>query len=165
MNTLLAKGIAKKDLQTSNFGVYPEYRRPQQRREDGGTKITGYRVTNNVSVRVRDLARLGEILDALVSAGSNQVSGVNFGIADSTATSNEARKSAIADARSRADLYAQAMGVKVGKVISISEQSVNLPRPMFQSRMAVSAMADSVPIATGEQDVSATINVVYELVD
>lgn len=167
MSVLKQRNIAGKDIQTSGFSVYPEYARQSGSQRGGPRKneITGYRVTNNVSVKVRNLPRLGEILDGLVQAGSNQLSGVAFGLSDPRAITNDARKDAIDDARARAELYAQATGVKVGKVISISEQAIQPPRPMFQSRMAMSAMAESVPIATGEQEVTATINVMYELVD
>ena len=166
MSVLKQRNIAGKDIQTSGFSVYPEYaRQTSPQRGPRNNEITGYRVTNNVSVKVRNLPRLGEILDGLVQAGSNQLSGVSFGLSDPRAIMNDARKNAIDDARARAELYAQATGVKVGKVISISEQSIQPPRPMFQARGYGGAMADSVPIATGEQEVSATINVMYELLD
>lgn len=172
METLLAvlksRNIDAKDIQTSGFSVYPEYRRANGPSPRGGPRtneIIGYRVSNNVSVKVRNLPRLGEILDGLVKAGSNQVSGVSFGLSDPKAITDEARKDAIDDARGRAELYARATGVKVGKVISISEQSIQRPQPMFQGRMAMAEMASSVPIATGEQQVSASINVMYELLD
>lgn len=165
MGVLKNRNIASKDIQTSGFSVYPEYRRQNGPRTERKSEIIGYRVSNNVSVKVRNLPRLGEILDGLVQAGSNQVSGVTFGIADPRAITNSARKNAIDDARGRAELYAQATGVKVGKVISISEQAIQPPRPMFQARMAMAEMADSVPMATGEQQVTASVNVMYELVD
>lgn len=167
LTALKNRNIDAKDIQTSGFSVYPEYRRVSGPSPRGGPRtneIIGYRVSNNVSVKVRNLPRLGEILDGLVKAGSNQVSGISFGIADSKAITNEARKDAIDDARGRAELYAAATGVKVGKVISISEQSIQRPQPF--ARMAMAAdMGSSVPIATGEQQVSASINVMYELVD
>jgi len=165
MSVLKQRNIAGKDIQTSGFSVYPEYRQTGSRGGPRKNEITGYRVTNNVSVKVRNLPRLGEILDGLVQAGSNQLSGVSFRLSDPRAITNVARKNAIDDARARAELYAQATGVKVGKVISISEQSIQPPRPMFQARGFGGAMAESVPIATGEQQVTATINVMYELLD
>ena len=162
MKVLNGKGIESKDIQTSGFQVYPEYQRgPRGSRTN---EITSYRVTNQLRVRVRNLPRLGEILDALVQAGSNQVSGVSFGISEPRAITNKARIKAINDARGRAELYAQATGVKVGKIISISEQAVHLPRPQFQAR-AMMAEASSVPVATGEQEVGATIHVVYAIED
>ena len=166
MKALKERNTDSKDMQTSGFSVYPEYARLPPNARGGNrqtNQIIGYRVTNNVSVKVRNLARLGEILDALVQAGSNRVSGISFGIANTRPIANEARKNAIDDARGRAELYAQATGTKVGKVISISEQSIQPPRPMFQARMAM-AESSPVPVATGEQEVTASINVMYELV-
>ena len=78
---------------------------------------------------------------------------------------NQARKNAVDDARGRAELYAQATGTKVGRILSISEQTVHVPRPQFQARAMAMEAASSVPVATGEQEISATINVVYALED
>jgi uncharacterized protein YggE len=162
MRVLRGKNIEDKDIQTSGFSVYPEHRRDDRGRS---TEIAGYRVSNQVSVRVRNLSRVGEILDALVQAGSNTISGVSFGIDQPNAVLNVARKSAIDDARGRAELYAQATGTKVGKILSISEQAIDVPRPQFQGRAMMMEAASSVPVATGEQELSATIHVVYELTD
>ncbi len=162
MQVLTGKNIEEKDIQTSGFHVQPEFKRGP--RGSGNNQITGYRVTNQVRVRVRNLPRLGEILDALVQAGSNQISGVNFDIAEPRAITNEARKRAIDDARGRAELYARATGVSVGQIISISEQAVQMPLPRFQARTMM-AESSSVPVATGEQEVSATIHVVYAIAD
>ncbi len=168
MEVLKSRGIESKDIQTSGFGVYPEYarRNPGQRGSNNEARITGYRVNNNVTVRVRNLPRLGEILDALVESGSNRISGVSFSISEPRAIQNKARMDAVDDARGRAELYAQATGARVGKVIAISEQPIRQPQPAFGARMAmVSEVASSVPVATGEQQVSATVNVIYELLD
>ena len=166
MQVLKSKNIADKDVQTSGFSVYPEYVRDAvPRGMKKMNQISGYRVSNNVSVKVRDLKRLGEILDALVQGGSNQISGIRFSIAKAKEVTNEARKEAVADARARAELYAEATGTRVGKVISISEQAIHSPRPVSHMRMAMADMASSVPIASGEQEVSASVNVMYELVD
>lgn len=167
IKVLTSRNINAKDIQTSGFGVYPEYNRPAPGQRGGSrtNEIIGYRVTNTVSVKVRNLPRLGEILDALVQAGSNQINGITFSIANPKAITDDARRNAIDDARGRAELYAMATGVKVGKVLSISEQSIRPPQPMFGARMAMAEMASSVPVATGEQEVSASINVMYELLD
>jgi uncharacterized protein YggE len=154
--------IAAKDVQTSSFNVQPEY----ERDERGRTKpnIVGYRVTNQVRIRVRDLANLGKVLDALVDAGSNQVSGISFGIDYPTGVMNQARSRAISDARSRANLYAQAAGVRVGKVLTISEQPIAMPQPRFMAdTFAAEARVASVPIATGEQELSTSVDVVFAL--
>lgn len=163
MDVLKEHGIADKDVQTSSFNVHPVYRHdPEGRREP---EVTGYRVHNQVSVKVRNLPKLGEVLDALVQAGSNQVSGVSFGVDDPDGILDQARSRAIADARSRAQVYAQAAGVKVGRVLSISEQPPQMPGPMPMGRMAFQAEAASVPIATGEQDFQVTVYLAYALED
>lgn len=161
MAALKAQKIPAKDVQTSDFSVSPQYARDDRGRTQ--QEIVGYRVSNQVRVVIRNLPELGKVLDTLVSTGSNRVSGISFGITDSDGILNEARNNAIADARSKANLYAQALGIKVGKVVSVSESSVIAPRPQFFAR---AAMADSaVPIASGEQELTATIDVVFAIAD
>lgn len=163
MQVLKEYQIAAKDIQTSNFNVNPEYRRGPRGQQD--VEIAGYRVTNQVRVHVRNLPELGQVLDALVKAGSNQISGISFGIDDPEGVMTQARNRAVANARSRAELYAQAAGVGVGRVIAISEQGIQMPRPQYLQRgMAAEAMA-SVPVATGEQEVRANVTMVFELTD
>jgi uncharacterized protein YggE len=154
---------AAKDIQTSNFNVSPEYKRDDRGRRK--PEIMGYRVTNQVRVKVRNLPDLGNVLDALVRSGSNQVSGISFGVDDPTGVLNQARNRAIADARSRAELYGQAAGVAVGKVLAISEQPVQLPRPKFMSRNLAAAEVSPVPVATGEQEFHVLIHIVFALED
>jgi len=153
--------VAEKDIQTSQFNVQPEHDRGErgQRKPD----VVGYRVTNQLRVRVRDLAKLGSLLDALIRSGSNQVSGISFGVDDTTTVLNAARTKAVADAMARAQLYADSAGVSVGKVLSISEHQTSVPQPRFARSMV--AAASSVPVAQGEQDFTATVNVSFELVD
>ena len=162
MEVLKGHNIADKDVQTSQFHVQPEYRQDRQGRQQ--PEIVGYRVTNQVQVRVRKLPDLGKVLDALVEAGSNQVSGISFGIDDTTGLLNQARNRAIADARSRAELYAHAAGVRVGKVLAISEQPPRTPEPRFFAR-GLMEQASAVPIATGEQELQASIFMVFALAD
>jgi uncharacterized protein YggE len=163
MAALKSQKIADKDIQTSNFDVRPQYKRGPRGQQQ--PEIANYRVSNQVRVRVRNLPELGQVLDALVGAGSNQIAGVSFSIDDPTGVLNQARTKAIADARSRAQLYAQAAGVGVGKVLSISEQTAVLPRPQYLGRAIAAEGAGAVPVATGEQEVRATIQVVFQLVD
>ena len=161
MSVLEEQGIAPKNIQTSNFNVSPQYKHDDQGRRQ--PEVVGYRVTNQLRVDVHDLPKLGKILDALVAAGSNELTGISFGINDPTGLLNEARKRAVADAHSRAELYAQAAGVALGKVLTISEQTVRTPQPQ---RLAARKAADaSVPIATGEQELRATVDMVFALDD
>ena len=157
MKELKTQEIASKDIQTSNFSVSPEYRRDDRGRTQ--PEIVGYRVSNQLTVKVHNLPSLGGVLDALVKTGSNRINGITFGIDEPEGLLNQARNRAIKNATSKAALYASAMGVKVGPVISISEAAIATPRPQF---MAARAMADSaVPIAAGEQQLTATINIVF----
>ncbi len=155
-------GIQPWDVQTTTFDVAPVYRRDEPR---GQPEIAGYRAVNQVRVRVAALDALGEVLDALVRAGSNQVHGVGFGIADESVPLAEARRRAMADALSRAELYAQAAGVRVGPVLSISEQAIHVPQPSPLARGLMLEQASAVPVASGEQEITASINVVYALTD
>ena len=162
MADLKGMNVAEKDMQTSQFSVQPVYDRGDrgQRKPD----IIGYRVSNQLRVRVRDLDNLGGLLDTVIRSGSNQISGISFGVDDSTAVMNEARVKAVANAKARAELYAKAAGVRVGKVISIDEQQSVFPPPVMYGR-SMEMKAGSVPIATGEQDFKANINVTFELLD
>ena len=165
MDTILGAlktfNIAPKDIQTSSFNVSPEYERDERGRRQ--PEIIGYRVTNQAGVKVSNLTDLGKILDALVQAGSNQVSGVSFGVDDPTGLLNQARKLAIADARSRAERYAQAAGVRLGKVLTISEQPIEFPRPGHFAPSLAREAVSSVPVATGEQEFRVLIYMVFDL--
>jgi uncharacterized protein YggE len=163
MDVLEKHHIGSKDVQTSNLNVTPEYRRDDRGRRE--PEIVGYRVTNQLSARVRDLKHLGEVIDALVRAGSNQISGIQFGIDDPAEVLGLARNQAIVDARSRAELYAQAAGVRVGKVLAIEEQSIGLPRPQHLARGFAAEAVSSVPVATGEQEFRVRITMVFALED
>ena len=153
--------MEQKDIQTTSFNINPRFER-----QPNGTqgKIIGYEVTNRVQVKVRKVDELGEILDALVTAGSNRISGISFSIADPTALTDEARKSAIEDAKRKADLYAEAAKVKVGKVLTISENTISQPSPNLRAS-SFKAEADSVPIAAGELTIRVSVFVLFEIVD
>ena len=165
MSVLAEAGIADKDIQTSNFNVSPRYEHVERSKRRKAVLI-GYAVSNQLLVRVRELDRLGEILDALVKAGSNQLSGIRFGISDTSELMDKARIAAVRDARHRARLYATAGDAELGEVLSIVEQSSYTPAPRAR-RMSMAAMeaADSVPIAAGEQELAVNVVVRFELQD
>lgn len=152
-------GIGEDDIQTSGFSVSPKY--PPY---PAAQRIVGYTVSNQVTAQVKNLKNLGGILDTLVQSGSNQINGITFGIDDPKKVLDEARKKAVADARAKAELYAAAAGTSLGRVVQISEQTAITP-PMPMMRMAVEAAAAdaSVPIAAGQQTVSATVSITYEI--
>lgn len=170
--TLKERGVAAKDIQTTNFSVSPRYSQPpphnpNQPQREFTPRIVGYDVTNTVTVTSRDISKLGDILDALVTAGANQMYGISFRIDEPDSLLENARKKAMGDAKKKADLMAGEAGVVVGNPIAISDESSPRPpqpMPMMMGRaMAKGMMADSVPIAAGEQDLSVTVHVIYEL--
>lgn len=161
MASLKRAGIAPRDLATSNVGLSPQYRYA-----DGqAPAITGYQATNTVSVRFRDVARAGTVLDALVAEGANQIEGPNLSIDRPDAALDEARTDAVKRARARADLYAAAAGMKVVRIISIAEAGQNDGGSPVPPMMMVRAMkADaSTDIAPGEKDVTASLSVRFLL--
>lgn len=165
METLLASfkasGVEDRDLSTSGFSVQPKY--DYQPNRTGDPRIIGYTVTNTLSVTIRDLSKLGAILDKAVTDGSNQINGLSFDIDKKAPLQDEARKEAFADAKRKADIYAAAAGVKLGKLRDLSEQGGGFipPRPMVMRNMA--AKADSVPVAEGEQDVQINVTATWEI--
>ena len=155
-------GVEARDLATANVGLSPQYRYT-----DGQPPaITGYQATNTVSIRFRDVAKAGGVLDALVAQGANQIDGPNLSIDKPEAALDEARTDAVRRARARADLYAAAAGLKVARVISIAEAGQDAggpgPQPMFMAR-AMKADAAPSEIAPGEKDVTVTLSVRFLL--
>jgi uncharacterized protein YggE len=156
-------GIADKDVQTSGVSLNPDYQYLANR----PPRIKGYYASNTVNVTVRDIGRLGGILDALVATGANQINGPTFDIEDKDAVLDEAREKALAKARTRAEGYAKRLGLRVRHVISIDETGGRgAPRPVYGRAVAVdqaSAANASAPIAPGENVLSLGLDVVYEL--
>lgn len=154
--------IAAKDLQTSSFSISPQYEQAEQP-EVSSTRIIGYIVSNQVTVKVRKLAELGSLVDAAVAAGGNRISEILFEVDDTRVPLDEARKKAIGDARARAAVYAEAAGFRLGRIVSIEEFS-GQAFPMGSLSQPLMAEAAAVPIEAGEQSISASVQVVYELV-
>jgi uncharacterized protein YggE len=155
--TLKGLGIADKDMQTSNFNIVPQNKRgPQGQIEP---EIVGYQVNNQLHVKVRELPKLGDVLDLVVTDGANSIHGVNFSVDKPKDLQDQARQKAVADARRKAELYAKATGVKVGKVLLIQEETAHSPQPvMFAGRAEA-----GVPIAPGEQRFHARITITYAI--
>ena len=156
---LSAANVDRKDMQTSNFSLQPQY--DYSSRSNGNSpRLTGYQVSNQLTVRVRDLDNLGQTMDALVSAGGNTFSSLRFALEDDRAAKNAARDIAMKEAIARAELYAAASGYEVARVVTISESSGYSPQPMaVMARSSESAT----PIATGEVGYSVSVNVTFEL--
>lgn len=166
MDMLSKAGIAERDLQTSNFSVQPIYVYPKPTTSETTPpppRIVGYEVSNTLSVKVRKLEMLGTILDEMVSAGSNNVHGLSFTIADNTDALAAARKAAIQDALDKARLYADAAGVCLVRITDIAELSSRQPSPIRLEAKAMVADSAPVPIQGGELDLSAQVRVSWEI--
>lgn len=167
MSSLIAAiksaGIEARDIQTAGFSVSPRYAQQKVRENQWESpKIVGYQVNNGVSVRVRDLSKLGRLLDAMVSEGANNINGISFLVSDADTRRDEARTAAVADVRRKAELYAEAAGVGLGKILSITENSHGRPpQPMMME--ARKAMDVSVPIETGEETIGVEVNITWEI--
>ncbi len=159
IEALKLAGIADRDMQTSNLSLSPVFDNSAQRDGDR-PRITGYQAGNNVMVRARDVGQTGRVIDTLVGAGANEVSGPNFDLDHPEAAQDEARTAAVASARSRADLYAHAAGLKVLRILSIAESGGYSPQPMMMARKA---MVASTPVAAGEVGVNISVTVQFEL--
>lgn len=149
-------GVAATDMQTSGLGldaryVYPEGEEP---------RLVGYAANSTLTVRLRDMEQVGAVLDAVVQEGANRVAGISFGLADPASARDEARRAAVADARARAGLYAEAAGVALGEVLTISESGGSGPGVPMAAVMRDSA---AVPVAGGEVEMTARVTVVFAI--
>lgn len=165
IEAMKGEGIESRDLQTSGFSIQPkyEYYQPKQGEVQKPPRIVGYMVANDLTVRVRDLARLGTILDRSVTLGVNSGGGVHFTNDDPRKAIAQARAEAMKDALERARTLTEAAGIGLGPIIEINE-SFNRPGPlpMLKGRM-MEAAADAVPIEAGENTYSITVSVSIEL--
>lgn len=174
-------GIAERDIQTSNLSISPIYVDPQQQAmyeaQAGGRpyvpppvpgvpKIVGYSVNNTVTVRQRALGNYGAVIDALATAGANQINGPSFQMDKPEPALDEARVAAVKQARDRATLFANAAGLKVGRIVSISESSSwSGPQPVFAYAMRDGgAPPPAPPVATGELQLTASVTMMFELI-
>lgn len=155
-----AAGIEPRDRRTTGLSLQPRWARDSS--SNSAPRIAGYVASNRVTVRVRDLDALGALISDTVGDGANTLSGLSFTIADSAPLEREARRLAVADARDKAELYAEAAGVELGALMSIGDGGVFRPRP--GPVMAEMAMrSDAMPVAEGEMEVRAGVSMVYEI--
>ncbi len=156
--TLAQYGIEKKDIRTVNLNLY----RREERDNKGKVVRRYYVATNTVQVTVRDLAKVGEVLGAVVQDGANSIQGIRFDLSNRDELLKQAQLAAVEQARERAKAIAEAAGAELGDVRSISFQTVApVPRVMLSAAMPKSA--DSVPVSGGEMTISATVNMVFDL--
>ena len=157
-------GVEAKDLQTNGLSLEARNYRPDKPSATDKPHIIGYTAANAITVRVRDLGKLGDLIDKVAVAGANRIDGIQFIVSNQEGLLDEARRKAVTDAKDKADLYARAAGFTLGKVMSLTEESGSpVPRPMGRA-MAVSAAAP-VPVEAGEMTLSVRVRVVWSLAD
>ena len=152
-------GVADRDIQTRSISLNPQYRYGDNK----PPVLTGYQAANHVTVRLRDIAKAGAVLDALVAAGANQIDGPNFSVDKPEEALDEARTEALKTARARAELYAKAAGLRVSRIVRISENGSAQPPAPRPFVMAAARKEADTPVASGEQDLSVTLSVTFEL--
>jgi uncharacterized protein YggE len=156
-------GIAKKDIQTSQFSIEPIYTSQSKLSGSVESKLSRYRVSNQVNVTIHQISQVGEILDRLVNAGATDASNVAFLISDREKALDQAREAAIANARHTADLFAHAVGVTLGRVASITEGSDFAPMSETDGRLKQVSPAPAQPIEAGEVTITARVTVGFDI--
>ncbi|QOZ22527.1 SIMPL domain-containing protein [Bradyrhizobium sp. CCBAU 51753] len=157
---LKGAGLDDKDYQTSRLSLQPKY--APDRAGGAPATVSGYRASNRVTIKVRDVSKVAGVIDALVGAGANEIGGINFVVSQASKVLDEAREKAVADARRKADIYAKAAGVTLGDPISISEEG-SAPVPMYRSKVAAPMAASGAPVAQGEETLSVTVSVSWAI--
>ena len=158
MKRLKSTGIAEKDLQTNQLGIWPIYAERQHPRT-----TVAYRVSNQLTVTIREIERLGAILDEAVADGANSVNGPTFSIAEPEPLLAQARDAAVKDAIAKAERYAAAAEVKLGNVLSIDEKGGG--GPVFARQMRAETMAASTPVAPGETSIADSVTMTFAIND
>src|SRR5467141_1946761 len=156
LQALKGAGIEEKDVQTSRLSLQPQ----SAPNRSGPSAIAGYRASNRVTIRLRDVTKVASIIDTLVGAGANDIGGINFTVSQASKLLDDAREQAIADARRKAEIYAKAAGVTLGATLSISEGGT--PGPITFRRMAA-GMAAAAPVAQGEETLQVTVAVSWAI--
>ena len=156
---LVESGVAQKDIQTARFSIHPVYTPGAAGTEP---KLSGYGVSNQVSVTIRDLSKVGDILDRLVAAGATDVGNISFLVSDPSKATDPAREAAVADAQRKAQLYARASGISLGRVAWIAEESASAP-PIPTVALARREAASAVPISSGEDVMQVSITVGFDI--
>lgn len=161
VNSLKAGGVEARDLQTSNYTIQPLYTSDPNRSTT--PRIASYRATNTLIVQIRDLTKVGDLLERAVSLGANTVSGPNFSLADPEMKRNEARKAAMADALARAKLYAEGLGFRLGRVLMVREGETFARARALSAEVRAAASPVPPPIEAGESTISANVSVDWEI--
>jgi uncharacterized protein YggE len=161
VSLIKSEGVAPADIQTSELSISPMFSQPSAGQRSEPT-ITGYSVSNNLTVMLRDIPRLGALLDKAVAAGANSIYGIGFGHNDPSALLDKARPLAVADARRKAEIYASAGGAKIGRLMALTEGTGGQMPVAFSRAYAASAPAPT-PIEAGETKLTVTVTARFEL--
>ncbi len=156
LQALKGAGIEEKDIQTARLSLQPQ----SAANRSGPPAIAGYRASNRVTIRVRDVTKVASVIDTLVGAGANEIGGINFVVSQASKLLDEARERAVADARRKAEIYAKAAGVTLGAPLGISEEGNSVPAPY---RRMAAGMAASAPVAQGEETLQVTVSVSWAI--
>lgn len=159
-STLTGMGVESKDVQTTAFNVYPQ----QQIGPQGEVTGTNYAVDNTVLVTIRDLSNLGQILDAVVNSGANNINSIQFNVQDTTQAVSQARQLAVDDAKNQAQELADAAGVKLGKILSLSANQQSGPMPIVEGKAYAGMGGSAVPVAAGQMAITVIANITFEIV-
>lgn len=158
---LKKQDIADKDIKTSGYNIYPQQKYPPY---GGQPTITGYQVTQSFEIKVRDLGKIGTILDGLVTAGANQVNNTGLQIENPEALKDQARQEAIADAKQKADTLKKQVGISLGKIVNFSENTGGYPRPMMYESKADYGMGGGGPdVPVGENEINVSVTITYQI--
>jgi uncharacterized protein YggE len=155
---LKGAGVAEKDYQTSRLSLQAQY---APSRSGVTTSVVGFRASNRVTVKIRDVTKVAGIIDTLVNAGANDIGNISFEVTQASKLLDDAREQAVADARRKAEIYAKATGVTLGAPLSVSEGGA--PMPLFKGRMAAAPMAAPAAVAPGEETLAVTVNVSWAI--
>ncbi|PIT04198.1 hypothetical protein TSA1_28140 [Bradyrhizobium nitroreducens] len=155
---LKGAGIPEKDYQTSRLSLQPQY---GQNKSTGASPVVGFRASNRVTVKIRDVTKVASVIDTLVSAGANDIGNISFEVTQASKLLDDARERAVADARRKAEIYAKATGVTLGAPLSVSEGGA--PVPLFKTLRAGAPMAAPAAVAPGEETLSVTVNVSWAI--
>ncbi|HLH95745.1 MAG TPA: SIMPL domain-containing protein [Xanthobacteraceae bacterium] len=165
LDAVRAGGVDAKDMQTRSLSLEPRYERIDKPGPSDRPRIIGYSAENLVTLRVRDLGKIGDLLDKLTGAGVNRIDSISFVVSNEDKLLDETRQRAVADAREKADLYARAAGFSLGKIMSLNEESGSTPppRPMMMARNA--AAPAPVPVEGGEMTLTVRVHIIWSLAD
>ena len=156
--SIKALGVDNKDIQTSNYSMYPTYDY-----SNGTQRITGYQTNSTLEIKIRTIDKTNEVIDSATKAGANSVGGINFAVSDKTKAFSQARELAVSQAKQKASEAANTVGFRLGKIINYTESEANSRSPIPFSAMAKADSADSTQVEAGSAEIVLTVTLSYEL--